>query len=895
MASYKDPANLKFNPYVRTLPVEAMAKVGQYKQERYDKGVAKIQQSIDNIAGLEIAKPEDKKYLESKLNALGSQLTNVAGGDFSNFALVNSVNGMTNQIAKDPGVINAVSNTAKYKKDTATKEKLELEGKWAPSNEAAFQKDVQRWYSNPSIDSKYSANVSPYVNVQEDSQKIIKGLAQDITSNEVMFDYAPDGKTIISVRDVMTKQVIKELTPEKIQTALKSGLSPQAWRQLSIDGEYKYSNTTTDDFINQINSGYKKRFTFLNEKRSEFENMLTEVQTPAQRLQIQNSIDAQDAMIASNKREYDSLSSSFEEGNVDSSKAQFYTMKWMENISQSFSSREIETDSKVTPYFTVRMQKNNRALALAKFEEQKKNNRIMQGLKQEEVDLLKEPKTGLSIPIPGQDTTPANIISNDIIKTDGLIKSAYAERGRVAELMNWDDTLRFVDINNDGIFNEGDIEAGEGYVSPEGTKALTEFDRLLSTAISNNFNTVSPSSLSDVQGYIIKQRDADSATFKNKVISGEVDKQLPIDLSNLVPEEYKNTTWGGFNPEQTAILINSFDEFAKTTAVGTISGSGIVKKYDDQMARNALTDQEFKLYTDWRASDGTLAYEMRMSINKQVKEITTARNLLESELLVKATPQEQDVSVGLNISNKEVKNTVQNILGTIENVANGRGGWPGLTEDEAKDIVAIKDGIVDVSMYTGVQELRVSGAGFNKTIPLTDETYEILSKGLDIQVNSTPEVSSFNRSYLPQLLSTNPSINNKDFFTTAFPNEFGKSTRQTSQENAYLKQSDFPSIRYLRNVSGNLISKVNPRNNDPQLYLQVNFDYLDPKEQTSSSAVPHKIINFEIPFDRGLNKAEMITFMNSLTDDALFRAFTQRDMSLEEKKLLQNQPLNLPE
>jgi hypothetical protein len=802
---------------------------------------------------------------------------------------------MTNQIAKDPGVINAVSNTAKYKKDTATKEKLELEGKWAPSNEAAFQKDVQRWYSNPSIDSKYSANVSPYVNVQEDSQKIIKGLAQDITSNEVMFDYAPDGKTIISVRDVMTKQVIKELTPEKIQTALKSGLSPQAWRQLSIDGEYKYSNTTTDDFINQINSGYKKRFTFLNEKRSEFENMLTEVQTPAQRLQIQNSIDAQDAMIASNKREYDSLSSSFEEGNVDSSKAQFYTMKWMENISQSFSSREIETDSKVTPYFTVRMQKNNRALALAKFEEQKKNNRIMQGLKQEEVDLLKEPKTGLSIPIPGQDTTPANIISNDIIKTDGLIKSAYAERGRVAELMNWDDTLRFVDINNDGIFNEGDIEAGEGYVSPEGTKALTEFDRLLSTAISNNFNTVSPSSLSDVQGYIIKQRDADSATFKNKVISGEVDKQLPIDLSNLVPEEYKNTTWGGFNPEQTAILINSFDEFAKTTAVGTISGSGIVKKYDDQMARNALTDQEFKLYTDWRASDGTLAYEMRMSINKQVKEITTARNLLESELLVKATPQEQDVSVGLNISNKEVKNTVQNILGTIENVANGRGGWPGLTEDEAKDIVAIKDGIVDVSMYTGVQELRVSGAGFNKTIPLTDETYEILSKGLDIQVNSTPEVSSFNRSYLPQLLSTNPSINNKDFFTTAFPNEFGKSTRQTSQENAYLKQSDFPSIRYLRNVSGNLISKVNPRNNDPQLYLQVNFDYLDPKEQTSSSAVPHKIINFEIPFDRGLNKAEMITFMNSLTDDALFRAFTQRDMSLEEKKLLQNQPLNLPE
>jgi hypothetical protein len=417
--------------------------------------------------------------------------------------------------------------------------------------------------------------------------------------------------------------------------------------------------------------------------------------------------------------------------------------------------------------------------------------------------------------------------------------------------------------------------------------------------------TQSPSSLSDVQGYIIKQRDADSATFKNKVISDEVDKQLPIDLSNLVPEKYIGRTWEGFSAAETALLLEGFQKYQSTKYITTGTDSFGVPQgtntivFDDERAQAELTPQEFALYTNvhrgTRGNENAMAAsDMTNQMSNQINIINNERENLKSELLLKATPQEQDVSVGLNISNKEVKNTVQNILGTIENVANGRGGWPGLTEDEAKEIVAIKDGIVDVSMYTGVQELRVSGAGFNKTIPLTDETYEILSKGLGIQVNSTPEVSSFNRSYLPQLLSTNPSINNKDFFTTAFPNEFGKSTRQTSQENAYLKQSDFPSIRYLRNVSGNLISKVNPRNNDPQLYLQVNFDYLDPKEQTSSSAVPHKIVNFEIPFDRGLNKAEMITFMNSLTDDALFRAFTQRDMSLEEKKLLQNQPLNLP-
>ena len=882
MASYKDPANIKFNPYVQQLPVEAMAKVGQYKQERYDKGVEKIQQSIDNIAGLEIAKPEDKQYLQSKLNALGSQLSNVAGGDFSNFALVNSVNGMTNQISKDPKVIGAVSDTAKYKKDVAAVEKLQLEGKWAPSNDAKFKQNVSKWFNTDG--SRYSNNVSPYVNVQEDAQKIIKALAQDVTSNEIMFD--PVTKKYI---DVMTKEVIKELSPEKIQTALKSGLSPQAWRQLSLDGEYKYSNTTTEDYINQINSGYKKRFTFLNEKRSELVNLLENVQTPAQKLQIEQQLTMQDALITANKREYDSVSKGFEEGDVAGSKSEFYTIKWMENISQSFSSRDVDTTSKVSPYFTVQMQKDNRALALAKHNEQVKNNQIMQGLKREEVDLLKTPKTGDSFPIPGENITPDSIIKDDTTKRTNLVNLATSERKRVAELMGWDDQLRFVDVNNDGIFNEGDYESEE--------KGLTEFDRLLTVAKTNGFSTVSPSSVGDVQGYINAQRRADSSLFKNKSISDVVDKQLPIDLSNIIPVEYQNATFGGFNAEQTAVLIESFQDFAKMEVVV----GGLVKRWDDELARRTLNnDQAFQLYKDWRASDGTLGYEMMTGIRKQLQEINTRRDELKSELILKATPLDQNVAVPLNMSDKEVKNQLQSVLGTIELVANGRGGWPGLDESTAANIMAVKDKINDVSINTGVQELRISGAGFNIPIPLTDEQYGILTKSFDIKVEKTPEVASFDSKYMPQLLSTNPSINQKDFFTTAIPDEFGKSSRVTNQQNAYLQQIDFPSIQFLRNVSGNLITKRNPRNNDPEVYLQINFDYLDPKLQGTdplNPTIPNRTSNFEIDFGggRGLNKAEMVTFMNSLTDDALFRFYTGRDMTLEEKKLLQNQPLNIPQ
>ena len=904
MASYKDPANLKFNPYVRTLPVEAMAKVGQYKQERYDQGVQKIQQSIDNIAGLEIAKSEDKEYLQSKLNALGSQLTNVAGGDFSNFALVNSVNGMTNQIAKDPGVINAVSNTAKYKKDIAAKEKLELEGKWAPSNEAAFQKDVNKWYSNPSIDAKYNANVSPYVNVQEDSQKIIKGLAQEVTPNEIMFDPLT-GKYL----DVMTKEVIKELTPEKILTALKAGLSPQAWRQLSIDGEYKYSNTTTDDYINQINSSYKKTFTFLNEKRSELSNLLKNVQTPAQKLQIEEQLTAQDARITANKREYDAVSKGFEEGDVASSQSQFYTIKWMENISQSFSSRDVDSNSKVSPYFTVQMQKDNRALALAKHNEQVKNNRIMQGLKREEVDLLDTPKTGDSFPIPGKEITPNSIVKNETIKRTDLLNLATSERKRVAELMGWDDQLRFVDVNNDRIYNpdQGD------YIAEEKKGGLTEFDRLLTIAKNNRFATIAPSSIGDVQGYISAQRSSDSSLFKNKAISDVVDDELPLVI--VIPDEFKDKTFQGLTPKETVSLMQTMysnymdisPDFSPKGFSGISSSQG-QNIFNDELAMKDLAERNpeaYKFYNNiirGTSEEANVAKRMWNDVSEDINFQEGRRKKLHSELLVKASTVEQDVGIPLNLADKTVKNQFQSVLGTIELVANGGGGWPGLDSDTAKNIMAVKDNINDVSIITGVQELRVSGAGFNIPIPLTDEQYGILTKSFEIKVEKTPEVATFDRQYMSQLLSTNPSINQKDFFTTATPDEEGISSRNTTQENAYLQQTDFPSIQFLRNVSGNLITKENPKNNDPNIYLQINFDYLDPKLQrkdpiTGNSEVPTKTSNFEIDFGggRGLNKAEIVTFMNSLTDDALFRFYTGRDMTLEEKKLLQNQPLNIPQ
>jgi len=137
MASFTDQIS-QFNPYIQELPVEAMAQVGMAKQAQYDQGVRKVQSYIDRVSGLEIAKPQHKQYLESKMNELGNRLKTVAAGDFSNQQLVNSVAGMTGQVAKDPIVQNAVYSTSVIKKGYSEIEAARKAGKSGKDNDDFF-------------------------------------------------------------------------------------------------------------------------------------------------------------------------------------------------------------------------------------------------------------------------------------------------------------------------------------------------------------------------------------------------------------------------------------------------------------------------------------------------------------------------------------------------------------------------------------------------------------------------------------------------------------------------------------------------------------------------------------------------------------------------------------
>src|SRR5688572_1335985 len=118
MANFTDDLSYltKHTPYVEQFPVEAAVTVGRFKQAQYDQGVQRINQQIENVAGIDVVRDIDKQYLQSKLNDLGTKLKSVAAGDFSQYQLVNSVGGMITDVSRDKNVQSAASSTAHYRK-----------------------------------------------------------------------------------------------------------------------------------------------------------------------------------------------------------------------------------------------------------------------------------------------------------------------------------------------------------------------------------------------------------------------------------------------------------------------------------------------------------------------------------------------------------------------------------------------------------------------------------------------------------------------------------------------------------------------------------------------------------------------------------------------------------
>ena len=787
MASYKDIIPT-FNPYVQQRPVEAMMKVGVYKQQRYDEGVKKIQESIDNIAGLDVVRDVDKQYLQSKLNQLGGQLSMVAGGDFSNFQLVNSVNGMTNQISKDPNVLNAVGSASRYRKALENKQKLVQDGKGSVSNDWLFDTEANEWLNSTDINAQYNGAYRPYKDYNKSAREIIKALGTKETGQDVAFN--EKGQLV----DAITRVRVKGISKERIQTALKQGLSPDDYQQLQIDGRYKYSNTSPDQYVNDINSSYQSTFTKYSEERDRLVALKNSAASPYQQQRLQNQIDQIDSSIESVKSEYDSVSQGFSSGNVEGSQAQLYTTNWLQDTSNAYATESVIQSYETNPMARMQLERDKMrqtaAIAQAKLEEDQRYNDKRLEIENEKLKLIKDPYGPVEIP-PGKEATNVEVIAaakaNQITAANltGKVKSQF--------------------MNTFGVDEVG-------------------FDAALSA-----YRT-KPNSVSWDQAQILNQYDVaqkNSIRQSNLILQAEQEAEAiaASKYAELIPEDLKGKTINGMNYAQAAALIQRFDSnYFSPGGGGNIMGTNaptistyMPPSYGEQKAKQdfdagLLTEEEYGLYGVWANSkrqDPTIRtiYGVNSSIKKGASQIEEERNTYLKDFYRKTMPTVSQQAYRVPLESAAQKDQFRPTLNSLAAVADRTGGLPGF-EGTAEDIRLMASKLQGALVYTdGAGNYQINATnedGKSLTIPLTGDIYRSV---FGSRFEPSPEMAAFNQKYLPQLLSNVPPLEVRfdprsqenvfmrppqDFFTTSLDGKY-----KTTVDNSSLGgPSDFPRVSY---------------------------------------------------------------------------------------------------
>jgi hypothetical protein len=380
MASFTDQI-MQFNPYVQQLPVEAMAKVGMYKQQKYEEGVQKIQSYIDNVAGLDVVKPLHKQYLQSKLDELGGKLKSVAAGDFSNFQLVNSVGGMATQIAKDPTVQSAVSSTQYIRKGQQNRETADKAGKASPENDWWWNTQINNWMNDGNINTKFDKDYIEYIDVDSKLREVAEKVKEVDNSIDIPYqrdknnNYITDRNGNPLIDDAMLRIKTKGKSAQKLLDNFYTSLDEREKQQLNITGMYHYKGATKDTFKKDLQSTYEANKKMLSDElvdlSVELKNNTT--LTATQKAEKEAQINRINSALQSGKLETNlqtELSAMDNISNLDDYKSRLYTQKYLTNLAKDMSYQSYIQEIESNPYAQMNMEKARLNLQANKYRQE---------------------------------------------------------------------------------------------------------------------------------------------------------------------------------------------------------------------------------------------------------------------------------------------------------------------------------------------------------------------------------------------------------------------------------------------------------------------------------------------------------------------------------------------
>jgi hypothetical protein len=869
MASFTDAIS-QFNPYVQQLPLEAMLQVGTYKQQKYEQGVQKIQGQIDRVAGLDIVRDVDKQYLQSKLNELGSKLKTVAGGDFSNFQLVNSVGGMASQIGKDDNVTNAVSSTAKYRRGLTDMEDAKKAGKSAPSNEYVFKKSASDWMTSTDLKKGFSDTYDPYTNWKKESLELLKNLTKDSTITEDMFTTNSKGQMVLA--DVTTRNKFAGISPERIQEALLVGLTPAAFKQMQTDGLYTYANKSAEDFQSELTNSLKDKMDYFNGQRTALESAKNNTNSGIQRQKLDDQIKSLDKTMTSVTSKYTGLLDSLKNGNVDGVKASLFTEDQILGFAKAFSFTEVEQEYKqnYAAEMAFKREESNKAWLKWKmeFEQEEKWKGLEYDLKKsKELRKIKEGKDAAEGPMYGG--LPQGI-EQDKLMTVREFNDKVSQNKKTIE----DSDYTFAQKYNPNPSKPFTKQQADAFVAEQrqmwqkgkaDIKISTHFNQTEEMRMQNK---VADETIADIE------RKAKNKTY---VIDGKA--MNGADMSTILPTGTTGlafTTSSGrklsFTPEELVEFNAKRAGYISSTG-GSPGAPGVVS-VDYNKARNELSDKEYTLFNIFaKTSKRTPSDEIVVKKVQQIgqaaganynKLINAQREFKSTELANRVTTM-QGMNYSFPIANPLQKTALANALVKYADLADSqKGGLPNSPKFSSADLRKI------------VPEIATANMTVAEGTPYAPAMYEITASGKDgvsTKFKVTPEQKA---TMFGDLFEAPPAVQAfrpiQNIIRSRGWGSTSSTPGKTTWNNATLSKIYFPNVQSF-GINAN-VDEVSPG----QYSIRVNINNPLTKETLSDLAWPKNSLATE---------GEVIRYMQALNDITAFELLNDRSPSEKELKQIQ--------
>lgn len=251
-----------YGKYVSPYNMDVMMQGMGYMQQKIDTNRQAINEYADYIINSDIIKPQDREYLQNRLNGLIQDVNNVyRKSNLASDGIARSIQARLGE-ALDTRVLNAIAGTREYRSFSQKIEDMKLNNpkQYRAINEAVALLPFYKWANDGQVGTRMNPiHYTPYTDYNEEMNKMMKDFVSLNKGKKFSVPEIVDGKPTGRMRDI----TVDEMSQSQIRSIAARSISQNAKAQMQIEGQYlamtnpgMFSGMTTEQFVNKYVSGF---------------------------------------------------------------------------------------------------------------------------------------------------------------------------------------------------------------------------------------------------------------------------------------------------------------------------------------------------------------------------------------------------------------------------------------------------------------------------------------------------------------------------------------------------------------------------------------------------------------------------------------------------------------